>query len=367
MEEKEVKKTKLSFFKRVLISIKDFDKYQIFAVEKLSKSIKYLFQIVAIFVIIISSLLTYKFFNIIQYSLNYFENEIPNLKYEENILSVDTDKIIKIEQNKDFPANIIIDTITENEEEIQTQIDNLKNYDNAVLILKDKIILKNSMTNLVSTYNYSDIAKQYNITNFTKEEALNFIANNINYTVLIVSYFIVMFIYMFVIYLASIAVDAIMIAVLGFLTARIVGLKLRFTPCYNLAVHALTLSIILNAIYIVANTFIGLTISYFQVVYTVIACIYMVTAILLIKQDLIKQTIEVGIIQEEQEKIKQAIEKQKQEEEKKKEKNPDKKDPDEKNPDEEDLSEKEKQKKKEPKKPKSKEKEPKVEPEGNQA
>ena len=40
MEEKV--EEKISFWKRILISIKDFEKYKIFAVEKLSKSFKYL-------------------------------------------------------------------------------------------------------------------------------------------------------------------------------------------------------------------------------------------------------------------------------------------------------------------------------------
>ena len=42
MEEKA--EEKISFWKRILISIKDFEKYKIFAVEKLSKSFKYFFQ-----------------------------------------------------------------------------------------------------------------------------------------------------------------------------------------------------------------------------------------------------------------------------------------------------------------------------------
>ena len=45
---------KISFWKRILISIKDFEKYKIFAIEKLSKSFKYFFEFALFFVLIIA-------------------------------------------------------------------------------------------------------------------------------------------------------------------------------------------------------------------------------------------------------------------------------------------------------------------------
>jgi Sec-independent protein translocase protein TatA len=95
----------------------------------------------------------------------------------------------------------------------------------------------------------------------------------------------------------------------------------------------------------IVNLFTGFTIKYFEIAYNAIAYIYIITAMLMIKSDLIKQQIEVGKIVEEQKKVR---------EEKKEQEN----------------KEKEDKKPKEDKKEKKKDKEEKQEegtPEGNQA
>ena len=76
---------------------------------------------------------------------------------------------------------------------------------------------------------------------------------------------------------------------------------MKFKSVYAMSLHAITLSVILNAIYLVVNTFTGFYIKYFDVMYTTISYIYIVTAILSIRQDLIKQQIEIGTINEKNE------------------------------------------------------------------
>lgn len=125
---------------------------------------------------------------------------------------------------------------------------------------------------------------------------------------------------MFVIYFVSAIVDAMMLAVLGFLFARIMGIGIRFKATFNMGVYALTLPIILNLTYVVINAFTGFEVRYFQWMYTTISYIYMILAILMIKTDLITKQAELMKIVEEQEKVKQEIkmrEKQKKEEEEK--------------------------------------------------
>lgn len=72
-----------------------------------------------------------------------------------------------------------------------------------------------------------------------------------------------------------------------------------------MSVYALTLSIILYMIYIIANLFIGFTVKYFEIAYNAIAYIYITTAMLMMKSDLIKQQMEVGKIIQEQKKIRE--------------------------------------------------------------
>lgn len=179
-------------------------------------------------------------------------------------------------------------------------------------------------------YKYQDIAEVYQITEFTKEDVTNFIAN-FNMPQLYGGFFFVIVIYMFIIYFASTLVDAVMLALLGFLFARIIGIKIKFKASFNMAVYALTLPIILNLVYIVVNAFTGFYVKYFQWMYTTISYIYMIVAILIIKTDLINRQMELMKIVEEQEKVRKEIEEREEKKEKEKNKEPkDSKEPEEK-------------------------------------
>ena len=71
-----------------------------------------------------------------------------------------------------------------------------------------------------------------------------------------------------------------------------------------MSIYALTLPLFLNLIYLILNVLTGFTMSYFSIVYNVIACIYIVTAILMIKSDFVDQQKELIKIVEEQRVVK---------------------------------------------------------------
>jgi len=87
-----------------------------------------------------------------------------------------------------------------------------------------------------------------------------------------------------------------------------------------MAFYALTLSIILNIIYLAVNILTGFTITYFGIGYNLISYIYLVTAILIIKSDLIKQQMELMRIIEVQKQVKKDFEERKEREKEDKEK-----------------------------------------------
>lgn len=57
---------KMNFFNRVIISIKDFEKYVILASEKTRTAIAYLAILIIIFSLVVSGAITYKFGNSIE-------------------------------------------------------------------------------------------------------------------------------------------------------------------------------------------------------------------------------------------------------------------------------------------------------------
>ena len=304
-----MKKEKLSFFKKLKISILDFDGYQDLAAEHISKTIVYIVLLMLIFSIVISVGYTYKFTETINKLKDYVTNEISEITYENyelTIIAKNNEDITQIETDGLIPVKIIINTQTENKEKIQSSIDDIKKEKNGILILKDRIIIKNEFsTNLIES-SYKDISENYNINKIDKNEIANMLSGQETKT-FIAMFFISIVIYMFIIYISSILIDILLLTILAYIVTRIARLRLKYSAIYNIATYSLSLPILLNMIYILVNIFTGFTIKYFQIMYTTIASIYIITAILIIKSDFIKKQLELNKIIEEQEKVKQEI------------------------------------------------------------
>lgn len=212
---------KIGFFKKVLISIKDFEKYDIFALESFKDSIKYLFTLILIFSIIAT----------LVYSI-----KVVNGGLEEIINKVQD------ELNEDLGMNI---------KEMQETV------------------------------------KQ-------------------NYEV----FFIIVFFSVLTAYFTTTFIDAAMLGILGLIVARLIGIRMKYKATVNIGIHALTLPLILQIIYLTVNILTGFEIKYFQWMYTTISYIYVVVAILMIKTQFINQQIELMKIKLEQEKVKEEINQQ---------------------------------------------------------
>lgn len=303
------------FFQKVIMSIKDFDQYLIFATEKLSEALKYLLKIMLIFSASISIGFTYFFYVTVQEGIQYFNNHIESIQYLNHELMVNEDNPTIIENDELIIPYIVIDT--SQTEENNTYMERASLYDTAVIILKDKILVKNPVdTSGITTYSYEELENQYQIGDFNKEQVLDFISQ-INQPTLYLGVYISIFLYMFLVYTISTIFDVLILALLGYIIARIARVKLRLNATFNIGVHALTLPIILNLIYILVNLFTGFTIKYFQWMYTTISYIYVIVAILMIKTDIINTQIELAKIVKEQEKVRQELEEEKKEEGKK--------------------------------------------------
>ena len=92
---------------------------------------------------------------------------------------------------------------------------------------------------------------------------------------------------------------------------------MKYIAVFNMSVYAITLSIILDMIYMGTNIFIEFNMTYFQVMYVSVSAIYLVAAIFLLKDEYIKTQKELIKIIEAQEIVKQEAEEREKEEEKK--------------------------------------------------
>lgn len=295
---------KMNFFVRVYKAVTNFETYTQFAIEPISKAIKYLAILVLIFSIIVTTIYITSFKSKISQGVSYLKENIEDINFNNKTLSYNNGEYSIYNDDKNMIPIIIVDTSEEpNIEEYRNKV---KLYDYGFILLKDKIemfISTQSDESQFTTMLYSD----YNIDNMSKEEILNSINNPIICVYLGIAVSIVEFIQYFI----YILLNAVVLAIMGQLFAMILKLRMKFSETYRMGIYALTLPTILELIYIILNNITGLVIQYFSWMYTTISYIYICVAILIIKTDFINMQNElIRIKMEEQKEEKETLEEQ---------------------------------------------------------
>lgn len=292
-----MKQKKESFFKRVKNAIINFDKYREYADEKVSTSIKYILKLILVFSIVITVALTVKVAVELNRVIESFRETCPDFKIENNNLVIQ-------DENNNFTvsdSSNILCLIINSEKQSLTEIEESNNYQGVIAILKDKIVLRNTL-NTESSITYEQLGETYELNNINKQSILSYITNK-NMTTLYATFVIGFIIYLFIVYLIQILLDILLLSIIGFLFSRIIGIKFKYKQIFNMSTYAMTLSFLLYMIYIVVNLFTGFVVKYFEVAYNAISYIYIITAMMMIKSDLTKEKIMVEKIVEEQKKV----------------------------------------------------------------
>ena len=314
-EGEKIKTKKLGFFKKVWYSITKFDKYLEMSSEGAGIAFKYLIQITAIFVLIIGFLGIYSANINLNGFIKNIEENIPDFKYAEGGITLAEGVENKVYTLQDTNMNfgkIIIDLNTE-DEAVVTQYKNTIKEDGEVgnkgiILLKDKVmqVAKSEEgvaeeTETAMTYN--ELTESlFGSTNveITKSNLLEYLNGNGRTSILLVNFFSYIIAY-FIIYISSGIIYALVLALIGFTSAKITKIKLTFGQVFAMSIYAFTLSNILNIVYFIVNYFSGITIKYFDIAYITLAYVYLVAVIFLMKTDFLKKQ-EEQIKKEEEEK-----------------------------------------------------------------
>ncbi len=301
--------SKISFWKKLKLSIFNLEEYQKLATEKTKRTILYIALLMLIFAFFSTLSVTYIFHNATYNVGTYIDENIEELSFKEGILSIKSkdkpEEPIIIDEASNFNGKIIIDTNDLTEEKINNYKNDINSYYNGIIILKDQIIMKAYDVN-TQTFSLKELSDGIHLVNVEKSDIVNFIKGNSLYK-LDLTFFVATFILIYINNFALVLLDAILYSLIGYILGGFSRLKLKFSAVYNIAVYSLTLPILLNLIYTVVNTLTGYTITYFPIMYTAITCIYIFTAILMIKSDIIKKQMELSKIIQEQEKIKEEM------------------------------------------------------------
>ena len=305
------------FFKKVWYSITKIERYPEMAAQGLGKAFSYICKVVAILAIILCLGSIYQAYQILQEGVAYLQNEFPEFSYSDGILNVNSENPIIISPEDSYVGKAIIDTKTEDEQTINQYISQIEENGDGIVVLNNRVVIKNSAVSGTISYEYDQVFNQIGITEFEKQDIINYI-NSSQMVNIYISLFLTIFVYSFSMYLLTTLSNAVFLAAFGYLTTLIAKIRMRFVAIFNMAVYSLTLSTILNMIYIAINIFVPFSMEYFQVMYVTVAAIYLVAAIFLLKSEYIKRQMELMKLAETEQLVRRELE-QKEEEEKEKE------------------------------------------------
>ena len=323
--------------KKVWYSITKFERYPEMATEGVGKAFGYLTWFMFMFAIILSVCFMIKFVGLTRQGIDFLDKNFNEITYSEGVLNLDT-------VNKSATTelgNVIVNTEELTEEQIK-ELENKKSLKDVEIIwLKECVIVKYNEG--IARIYYKDILDNFEIKSFDKAKIINFVNEQLNGPKIYIVFLITGTIYLFIGYFIKTLLDVLILSLFGMITTLVAGIRIRYRAVFNMAVYSITLSTILQLIYIIVNTFTGFNVKYFDLMYTAISFICLTAAIFMIKSDVIRQQIELMKVIEAK---KQEQEEQKDEEKKEEDKKEEKEEQEEKK-EEDNKEEKENEKKEE--------------------
>lgn len=283
------KEIRLSFFRRMKMSIFDFDKYHIIASEGLGRAMMYLIKLMLLFALVMSATSIIKVSQLLDQGIEYFSSNVPNFYFENNefVLDSETDVTIENHEYTDFKI-ILTNSETYSEDEIR-DFDGL-----AVAFTKKHVLLKQQNSTSITTQTYEELGNTIDLNEINKDYIVNMFSGENSYNIL-ANIFAVIFISTFLTYFLTAILDTIALSLLGFIVSRLIRIPFKYGALYSLSISAITLPVILNAIYLIVNMFTGFVIPYFQIMYTLIAYVYLIAALLIMRSEIIKKKVQIQI------------------------------------------------------------------------
>ncbi|MBR3697116.1 MAG: DUF1189 family protein [Clostridia bacterium] len=302
---------KMGFLKRIQVSIFKVENYSEFLLEKTNISIKYLLKLILLVAVILAISTTVQINKIASKGLRYIKNEMPEFSLIDGEISFKEDTE---GYDNDLDFYVKYSTKSELSDSIVSEIKkDVQQYSSAFVYLKDRIIIYNGGN--YSVFKYSDLLSEYNLSITNRTDLINLI-DKLGITGIDISFFIISFLSGYVTNIINVIFDVSLVFCFGIIASRICGVNMPYSKMISLSIYSLTLSIFLSLLYSVVYNFTNFYIEYFEFMYIIVAYIYLIAAILIIKSDVIKQKMELQKIIEVQNQVKKEIEEQKKEESK---------------------------------------------------
>lgn len=275
---------KIGFFKRIKISIFNLEKYSIFIKERFSKALKYILLLITIVTIILAISSTIQLSKEAEKLINYMKSdEFPDFELKDDKLEA-TKKLNAYDE--EYNSRLIIDTTDDlSKEQITQYKKETEDANYSVIFLRDKIIYRFDSTleeGYESTYN--NLTSLLGVKELTKTKLVDNYLNKDNLFKLKMILGVYAFITIFMLNIITLLEDVIIIGVFGWIASKIAKVPLTLGKTMSLAIYSLTLSILLSTVYSIVYAFTKFEIKYFEMMYMIIAYIYIVASIMIMKE-----------------------------------------------------------------------------------
>lgn len=298
----EKEKKKLGFFEKIKISVFKLEEYDKFLEQNFFQAFGYFVLLILILMTIFSVVYTYEYYKEIDTGFNYIRNEMPDFIYKNSVLKSENN--VEAYDEK-YDVKLIINTDEVVSEDLLNEYQN-KTEMMRIIALKDGI--KILADNQKLEFKYSEIEKYLQDMSITNKQSIVDAINSLDISPMIIAVFFGIDIASFVQNLFNLFIYAIIIALFGYAASRIAKVKFPMKALVILAIYSVTLPNIMYTAYMIANLLTGFYIEYFSLFYMLISCVYIFTAIFMIKSDIIKQHQEIQAIEKVQEEVSQEAE-----------------------------------------------------------
>ena len=305
-------------YKKFWYSITKFERYPEMASEGVGKAFGYLAWLVFMLAIILAITFIIRFSDLAKKGIDFLDKNFNEITYSEGVLTVDA---VNKSATTDW-GNVIVNTEELTEEQLKEYEVQKKYTDIEIVWLKEYVLLK--YDNEVGKIYYKDILDNFQINKLDKITLINYLNEQFHSPKIYIMYLLAMTVYLFVSYFIAILLDVLILSLFGLITTAFARIQIRYRALFNMAAYSITISTVLQLIYVIVKSFTGFYIKYFDLMHTAISFICLTAAIFMIKSDIIKQQIELMKVIEIKKK-EQEQDKQEEKEDKRKEEKEDKK------------------------------------------
>lgn len=317
MEEKK----SLNFFERVFYSIFKFDRYDLFINEKPGVAIRYILVLTLLITLFCSFIEVFDFMRVYKRGRDYIlENRLPEFVYNDGKLTFSKNVENYDEETKYyFCAN----TNELSDDEINEVTNKTIDYKYALILFKDKLIL--SFNGAKSEYEYKQYDSIVDMEGLDNQKLISTF-NDLSPTKVFGMIFSMISLSVFIVQALGTLLNILFLFISAMLICRFINLAINDSSKFNIACYSITLSIVLTAIYNIFYFCTNIEIKNMDTVYLILAYIYLIASLFIIKQEVSKQKIEIKkTVKEEKGKTVEELEKEKEETKKELEKNKEKK------------------------------------------